>query len=153
MIKVATSMKLRRLSKPGDEALCIASIMKLDVSAIAGTANDVEGRMCALWTAMAGVDRGIYKDVVFSTLRRLCTDGFRWAPASLQQSVFSMVEIPSDETNASAQRATLISRGLLVKLPGFKIRIEYPHPQLPSTLWPGNELARDVVHLRHPDGR
>ena len=153
MIKLATSMKLRRLSKPVDEALCIASIMKLDVSDIAGMENDVEARMCALWSAMAGVDRGIYKDIVFSTLRRLRTNGFRWAPASLQQSVFTMGEIPSDDTNASAQRATLISRGLLVKLPGFKIRIEYPHPQLPSTLWPGNELARDVVHLRHPDGR
>ena len=154
LFQVTRAIRLRRVSKQVDEPLCIASLMDFDVRNMTSMDEDAEGRMCALWKAMAGASPLIYKDIVFNTLRRLRTEGFRWAPASLQQSSFGHGQLPTAETDESSrQQATLTSRGLQVKLPGFKIRIEYPHPRLPSTLWPGNELVRDSIHLRHPDGR
>ena len=152
-VKAARAVRLRRVSKHVDEALCIASVLKLDVSKIASMDEDGEGRMCELWRRIGSSGDLIPKDIIFNTLRRLRTEGLRWAPASLQQSAFSHGELSATVYHPSMTQATLISRGLLVKLPGFRIRTAYPHSQLPSTLWPGNELARDTVHLRHPDGR
>lgn len=94
----------------------------------------------------------ITADIVFNKLRRLRTKGYRWAPASVQDSVFSHSGLLSNPN--AIQTATLTANGLVAKFPAWRICAESPPPDIPLTSWHGNRSAdAGNINLRHPDGR
>ncbi|KAF4616230.1 hypothetical protein G7Y89_g15176 [Cudoniella acicularis] len=74
------SLKSRAVSVPGDEALCLACIMGMDLSLFTAIpSSNPLARMALFWKLMPRIPLGL----VFSTAcQKLTTPGLRWAPTS-----------------------------------------------------------------------
>ena len=147
----ARSIHQRRVSKPHDEPLCIATVLDLDPQGNVARAAGPD-RMPKVWQLMPRCRRGIPKTIIFAQLPRISKPGFRWAPATLQQSIASTSEIPVTHNDDPNMQGVPCPQGLQVKFPGWRIRVEQPPHGLPEDLWTGNSLANNFVHLRGPDG-
>ena len=124
----------RSVSVRTDEALIIATLLGLDLSAILDGAE--EYRFHHLWTLIPSTARGIPKNVVFRVGPRLKESGFRWAPATLlNNSDRNMNLIFLETTPDEAGQGLPSPDGLLVRLPGFNIVMAPLRECLPSNPW------------------
>ena len=73
----------RAVSVAADEALCIATLLKLSLEEIQAVPEDAEDRMCKLWKLIAVKYGGIPQKILYLGYPRLPTAGFRWAPRTL----------------------------------------------------------------------
>jgi hypothetical protein len=78
MMSLASSFEYRTTSKAGDEAICLAIMLDLDMSAILGSDGAPE-RMKQLFMTLGEVPLGI----IWSDGEKLALKGARWAPSSL----------------------------------------------------------------------
>ena len=85
-----------------DEALCIATLMNLDVSKILPLSSEEE-RMCKVWDLLASANNGsLPRNMVFLDGVKLDRRGYRWAPSTL---------LPAGERYLNPQIRTLRWRG------------------------------------------
>ena len=106
-INTWNSMKIRRTSKVGDEIICFASLLGLDVKEILST-DDREQRMRICISLMSCVPLGL----LYTFGPKLGIDGYRWAPCSLFQ------EERIDPTSDQIQRD---EKGLILTKPGLML--------------------------------
>jgi hypothetical protein len=76
---LAEGLANRETSKPGDEPICIASILKMDVKGLVDLPDDK--RMEALYAKVGRASPSL----LFMPHPKLQTDGFRWAPSTFLQ--------------------------------------------------------------------
>ena len=85
-----------------DEALCIATLMNLDVSKILPSSNEDE-RMCKIWDLLASSNNGLLPcKMIFLEGVKLERRGYRWAPSTL---------LPPGERYLNSQSRTFRWRG------------------------------------------
>ena len=108
---IAHALQYRSTSMAIDEALCIGTILKMDISRILSVSSSQ--RMVQVWTLLG--ERGELKQsAVFDKGRKLNVTGFRWAPATfLQHSCY---------TSEHAPTAKLTGSGLLFDSPAFVLQ-------------------------------
>lgn len=91
----------RNTTVASDEALCIGTLMNLDVSRILPLSGDE--RMCKVWDLLASANNGSLPcKMIFLHGVKLNRRGYRWAPATL---------LPPGEGYLSVQSRTLRWRG------------------------------------------
>ncbi|CAL8581162.1 hypothetical protein XPA_006865 [Xanthoria parietina] len=115
-----TSLQSRSVSVPTDEALCLFTLMGLDIAKV--TAVPPLERMNVFWRTFNSVPASFF----FSRApRKLLEPGLRWAPSSLMQceSMWSWLGPPelSDPTEDDIH-AVPTNEGLLAPLPGLLFR-------------------------------
>lgn len=149
---VVNAIRYRRVSKQADEPLCVSTMLKLGTEVVAEAPE--EKRMEALWTLMSKARPGIPKSIIFNALPRLSGAGFRWAPATVQQSVTMHPQLIVTNDDRSEAKATLVEAGLKVKFPAWRIVTGRQPPHgLPMTLWQRAVEGETMLHLRSSDGR
>lgn len=84
------ALNFRAVSVPGDEPLCIATILGLDIRRIIAQTgeNAAQKRMAIVWEQIPRLLGGIPPDVIFHVDNPLDIVGFRWAPRSLLAAEF-----------------------------------------------------------------
>lgn len=142
-------LSYRRVSVQTDEALCIAAVFDLDMEAV--LREEPERRMEIVWSLMLGSKRGIPETMIFNEQPRLTSIGYRWAPATLQQSVTRFQTLPPRGDRVA--RASTLCHGLPVSRPGYRIRLAGPPSCLSSDFSPPIEPEHLLCRLRDPDGR
>lgn len=104
-INTWNSIKTRQTSRRGDELICFAHLIGLDVADLLYT-DDTDWRMKTLFSMLPYVPRGL----LYTAGPKLNTDGYRWAP----QSIFTDERI--DPTSTAVERD---EKGLRIKAPGI----------------------------------
>ncbi|MCJ1287815.1 hypothetical protein MMC26_007167 [Xylographa opegraphella] len=77
------ALSRRAVSVPADEALCITTLLDLNLREIVAVPAEHEARMCKLWELIAKKYGGIPQSILTLGYTRLETEGFRWAPKTL----------------------------------------------------------------------
>jgi len=137
----------RSVSVPTDEALCIGTLMHLDVSAILKV-EPKEDRMQKVWELIASSKEGISSAVIFFDGPKIGAQGFRWALQSLltpPKSIFAPTtrrQIWEVKTRGTTDR-----RGLRVEYPGFRIFRKEHNDGKPRNPWPGMKRIGESVLL------
>src|SRR5436305_1924174 len=78
IISLCNALEYRTTSRPSDEAMCLTSIMGLDVGKVVQVGGSSESRMRAFYTQLLEIP----PTILFHRGERLQADGFRWAPLS-----------------------------------------------------------------------
>ncbi|KAI0383681.1 hypothetical protein F5Y04DRAFT_19052 [Hypomontagnella monticulosa] len=102
------ALRFRRTSKKEDEAICVASLLNLDLKNIISVKTGAE-RMAKLWQAIGEFPTGL----LFTLGPRLQEEPFCWAPASMLES--------GNPLSDNGQRAVLHEDGLHLQSPGWVI--------------------------------
>jgi hypothetical protein len=132
------ALNFRNVSVATDEALCIGTLMSLDLHEILQVMPK-ENRMQKVWELIALKKSGIPAEVIFLEDKRIEAEGWRWAPKSLlhvkkgvQKTVTRML------CWKPSQMGEIDARGLRVQYPGYRItkRVEYGDRRPPNP-WPG----------------
>lgn len=124
---IRQTLSFRKTSRKEDEALCLASILDLDLSKILATTEDK--RMLQFWKLVHQVSSGL----AFSqATHKLCEPGYRWAPVSFMGDT-NVAWAGPDHLNIKLD-ASSSSSGLLVKLWSFRfVPLERDLPALFSS--------------------
>lgn len=138
---VANALRGRSTSKQADEAICLASLLDVDVEPIAKL-DGPEQRMKAFWDAMSPC----YRDLVFWQGECLQEKGYRWAPSTFI-SVTGDILTPFRHDSPIEQLATPTSEGLLFQFPGIMIGKVKKGLQL---FWLRNVEGRSTVQPEFP---
>lgn len=133
------ALEYRTTSKRTDEAVCLASILGLDVRSVVDAGDTAEVKMCAFYKQISEYPA----EILFHRGKRLGSDGYRWAPCSFLSSGSSQSAIfRSDFSNV----CRLDDKGLHGRFPGYIITdIKHPEsngnhfhfvdPDNPEMLW------------------
>ncbi|KAK7423425.1 hypothetical protein QQZ08_009103 [Neonectria magnoliae] len=107
----SNQLAFRSLSRPGDEALCLARSLDFAPDQVRSIidAHD-EDKMCVFWSALKEIPQGL---LVWSG-PRLDQPGFRWAPSTLRNYSFNYFD-----PGLTPSAAIRTDRGLQLKLPGW----------------------------------
>lgn len=107
------ALNSRSVSVLGDEPLCIATVLGLDIGRVVAEngANATQKRMAIVWEMIARRLGGIPPDVIFFVDNPLDIVGFRWAPRSLLAA-----DVQHDTDDLHAERESLPSTLVLVPL-------------------------------------
>lgn len=126
-----------------DEALCIATLMNLDVSKILPLSGE-DDRMCKVWDLLATANKGsLPRKMIFLDGVKLKRRGYRWAPSTL---------LPPGERYLNPQSRTFRWRGpqgkptpegLMAEYPSYRFRA-YPD-STPSPIW---AILYEMPHVR-----
>ena len=138
-------MQRRRASVWTDEALCIATLLRLDSETIARAVPTC--RMEAVWKLMSRMPRGIPSTIIFNTLPRLTTPGFGWAPSTLMAN-----DSRSDLSFGlpHSRKGTLKNAGLKVEYEGWKLREARPPWGISKDFIPGLvDQSRHAINAGH----
>ncbi|KAI2467335.1 hypothetical protein F4781DRAFT_313385 [Annulohypoxylon bovei var. microspora] len=100
------ALRFRRTSKKEDEAICMASILNLNLSTIVSSKTAAD-RMAKMWEAIGVVPTGL----IFTTGPRLEQEPFRWAPASMLDAGMPLSD--------NGQRGVIHEDGLHLQSPGW----------------------------------
>ncbi|KAL8998899.1 MAG: hypothetical protein Q9169_002118 [Polycauliona sp. 2 TL-2023] len=114
------ALRHRAVTVATDEPLLIGELLKLDVAFILD--GPESSRMQRLWSLMPSINRGIPQDILFRGTPRLSEPGFRWAPATLRNTEFSIND---------CETGILTTSGLCVQLAALPIAIL---PTLPGLM-------------------
>jgi hypothetical protein len=121
---LAQALKRRATSYAGDEAICLATLLRFPESCVRQISriprSDVSGRMKEFWTLMGSGH--IPPHIILNGARRLDIKGFRWAPQS-----FLHVDAYMETIWKSPPTARLSESGLLVTLRGFVLTVPALH--------------------------
>ena len=82
LIILDQALQFRSVSVATDEALCIGTLMSLDLAAVLAV-RPKEDRMQKVWELLALKYGGISADLIFFEEDRIDAPGWRWAPKSL----------------------------------------------------------------------
>ncbi len=118
-----SALKNRTTSRVGDEPLCIAILLDLNIDELQKAPAD--DRVRKFWSLHV---KGLPASVLFLPGKKLLNEGFGWAPADLMQ-----LKILGTEINC---RGMITRRGLQISYPGFTLSQpdHSPNYVLP---WPG----------------
>lgn len=151
------ALQHRSVTVSTDEALCISTLLSLDLHAVLSV--PAEDRMRVVWEKLAESKHGIPAAIIFFTGRRMDVAGFRWAPASLLSVSQEGID-PNERFNylESLKAECLTHYGLQVRSKGFRIRPKSYHDGLPHDPWWGGlrdkndgrprRIAESFVHFR-----
>lgn len=143
------ALQFRSVSVASDEALCIGTLMSLDLPAILAV-EPKEDRMQKVWELLAAKKGGIPALVIFFEEHRISAAGWRWAPRSLlgvEKSIYQAnVRIVRW---AEGQQGLPTPLGLKVHFPGFKISVSKYKDGKPRHPWPGlKRIPEAYMHFR-----
>jgi hypothetical protein len=152
------SLFFRTVTVPSDEPICLATLLSLDISAIAA-ATTHEDRMALVWSELARRYGGIPPRVIFIEDQPMTKSGFRWAPLSLLRSSSPTGSIISANDkairfsmaglNASAAGVPT-PRGLRVRFAGARIGSRPLAPGFELHPWQGMLRSReDMLQVKH----
>lgn len=82
LMKLQWALNSRSVSVPKDEALCVATLLGLDLTRVLSE-DSAQRRMAAVWKMVAEMLKGIPPKAIFFVDNPLDVEGFRWAPRSL----------------------------------------------------------------------
>jgi hypothetical protein len=144
----------RSVSVPTDEALCIGTLMSLDIKKILDV-GEKEDRMQKVWELIAASEEGISSAVIFIEGTKLDSLGWRWALRSLLKPEKSIYD-PSTRILRwkVTSRGTTSSRGLRVQYPGYRIALRPQHDNdtILRNPWSGiNRVAEFMIIFRDLD--
>ncbi|QIX00213.1 hypothetical protein AMS68_005730 [Peltaster fructicola] len=145
--EAAQGVASRRVSYASDEPICLATVLGLDSEEV--TRTPANRRTERLWQLVSQHDRGIHESVIFNTLPRLATQGFRWAPVSFLQPIERMLDfvtMPND-TN----KGVLVARGLRVRRAGWRLQCEGPPGYFQDNFLRQTDMG-SVTYAMHVDG-
>jgi hypothetical protein len=108
------ALEYRTTSRRTDEAVCLASILGLDVRPVVEVGDNIEARMCAFYKQISEYPL----EILFHRGERLRSDGYRWAPLSFLSSGSSESAIFRSDLNNVCH---LDNKGLHGRFPGYLI--------------------------------
>lgn len=129
----------RKTSKLADETICFATLLDLDPGFL--LREDENKRMETFLRKIGAFQQGL----IFNELRRLQTDGFRWAPRSFLSQAKPLwpklnAELSKrDRDNYLAYGVLRYRGGLLVRFPGIKLLCRGSHLKNMMALVPRND--------------
>jgi len=154
-----SALKHRAVAVATDEALCIATLMSLDVSDIISFPENQ--RMCKVWKLLVRSQTGVPAGIVLFSEPRLKVPGFRWAPASTLGFAKSDVSRLGRAANWQSPRSEAVTPfGLQVRFPGFYLRPPSYDDNLPRDPFMGSlrrkngkigRLYEDFIYFQTPD--
>jgi hypothetical protein len=110
---IMSSLKFRATSVASDEALCLGVMLNVDVMRILQASTNHEERMAKLWSLVSEVPAEL---AIFDG-RRLTSENFRWAPATLLSPVNhgwgALIRY------SRGQNGKITPDGLTIQFPGF----------------------------------
>lgn len=113
------SLSARSTSEPTDEAICICSLMGLDLKPILDISVDEPScaslRMRAMWKQWSALPQAM----IFDHAPRLPYKGYRWAHSTFIRTRDSWIPFVGTDTNATIDTE---GEGLLVALPAFVLQ-------------------------------
>ncbi len=122
----------RNTTVASDEALCIATLMNLDVSKVLPLSG--EDRMCKAWDLLAAANSGLLpRNMIFLDGPKLSRRGYRWAPSTLLPPGERFHPVQSRLLRWRGPQGKPTSEGLIAEYPSYKIR-PYSGPS-PSPIW------------------
>ncbi|KAM3075409.1 hypothetical protein ACMFMG_007154 [Clarireedia jacksonii] len=131
------ALLLRGVTVATDEPLCIGTLMHLDLAKILAV-EQKERRMEKVWELLEKSENGIPASIIFLEETKISTLGWRWALKSLLHSenviLFSANRFPH---GVDYKRASIVSGGLKVTYPGYRIKIREYGDGKPRNPWPG----------------
>ncbi|KAK5657621.1 hypothetical protein OQA88_2693 [Cercophora sp. LCS_1] len=166
---IQSSLDFRSVSYPSDEAICIATLLGLDLPAILDSSlpsdseeTTTEKRMCTLYRLLSEADGGIPARLIFSVDTPLLTPGFGWAPKSMlgngdirgKAHGLEFTEIKDGFSVPGRTPSGLITEyGLAVDFPGWLLKPKALAEGLPLHAWEAvlNVSKEDFVLFR--DGK
>lgn len=110
MVTLENMLPFRTTAKSSDEAICLGSMLGLDTGSIAEAPK--ESRMKLVWSRLPEIPSG----VIFWPQPKLKQEGFRWAPSTLLNATYQLIDHKWE-----AGKATLCPEGLQVRYPGRKL--------------------------------
>lgn len=135
------ALQYRTVTVPSDEALCIATLMSLDIKEIIHVENEQE-RMVMVWRLIAGGLNGIPSRIIFFVDNNLDISGWRWAPRSLLGSgsdqsmdTFQRWSRFSQDGAKSKYWGSIHQLGIRVQFPGFVLIAKPRAPGMPLHPW------------------
>ena len=106
------ALRRRSTSNLSDEAICLASILGLDIDQVVQAGNTPEIRMCAFYKQLSKLPQHI----LFHRTECLQTDGYRWAPSSFTGTRYLDFDFHRPDSHIVSERD---DNGLRVRFPGF----------------------------------
>ncbi len=132
----------RNTTIASDEALCIATLMNLDVSRILPLSAD--DRMCKTWDLLAAANDGsLPRNIIFLGGPKLRRAGYRWAPSTLLPPSERFHVVQTRWVRWHGPQGKLGAQGLMAEYPGYRL-FRYPGPA-PSPVW---DVLLDVPQYR-----
>jgi Heterokaryon incompatibility protein (HET) len=112
LYSLTRALRRRSTSKFSDEAICLASILGLDIGKVVRSGATCEARMCAFYQQITEIPQHI----LFHRTKCLQTEGYRWAPKSLIGTRFLDFDFHLPDNHIVSVRD---EKGLHVCFPGF----------------------------------
>jgi hypothetical protein len=152
LIVLDQALQFRSVSVATDEALCIGTLMSLDLAAILAV-RPKEDRMQKVWELLALKYGGISTDLIFFEEDRIDAPGWRWAPRSLLSIQKSIHQANVRKVRwAGSQLGQPTPRGLRAQYPGFEISVKRIRDGRPRNPWPGmTRIPEAYIHFRDED--
>ncbi|KAL9071181.1 MAG: hypothetical protein Q9161_004358 [Pseudevernia consocians] len=131
----------RNTTVASDEALCIATLMNLDVSEILPLLG--EDRMCKVWDLLAVANSGsLPRKMIFLDGAKLSRHGYRWAPSTLLPPGERFHPVQSRVLRWCGPQGKPTSKGLMAEYPSYRFH-PYSGP-FPSPIWEVLHKMRQV---------
>ena len=141
---LSEAVRWRSTSKSGDEPICLATLLELDLSEILDCPE--EKRQIKL----LHLQRQLPKDILFWAGTKLHDDGYRWAPRSfLSRPHYSMTEI--GDTLQTEASAVCTPKGLLAPYVGIVVDEIAPLPMSVSLGALGNFIIMALPETQDSD--
>ncbi len=122
----------RNTTVASDEALCIATLMNLDLSKILPLSG--EDRMCKAWDLLAAANGGLLpRNMIFLDGPKLSGRSYRWAPSTLLPPGERVLPVQSRLLRWRGPQGKPTAKGLMAEYPNYRIR-PYSAPS-PSPIW------------------
>ncbi|KAI9641931.1 hypothetical protein NHQ30_009800 [Ciborinia camelliae] len=127
----------RSVTVSTDEALCIGTLMCLDLRQILSV-EPKEDRMRKVWELIGKTEEGIPAHVIFLEESKLEMQGWRWALKSfLQPEKVLLYSTGKFVRTTSLQKGKIDPRGLRVQFSGYRIKCREYDDSKPPDPWPG----------------
>lgn len=129
----------RSVTVPTDEALCIGTLMRLDLRKILSV-EPKEDRMQKVWELIGNSEEGIPAHVIFLEESKIEIPGWRWALKSfLHPEKVLLNSVGKFVRTTSVQKGIIDPRGhgLRVQFPGYRIKCRIYDDWKPRNPWPG----------------
>ena len=122
----------RNTTVASDESLCVATLMKLDVSRILPLSS--EDRMCKVWDLLAAANNGsLPRNMIFLDGPKLKRRGYGWAPSTLLPPSERFHPISSRLNRWRGLQGKPTPEGLFAEYPSYRFR---PYSRLcPLPVW------------------
>jgi hypothetical protein len=150
LISLQCALEFRSVTVPSDEALCISTLMSLDLKYVQEVDDQVP-RMCRVWELLERSLGGIPSGVIFFEDDPIDLPGWYWAPRSMLTNSSSGLDPNQRQLRwKTDQEGSITKRGLRVRLPGMLLRPRGRPQDMPLYPWEGiNRTRQEQIFFKN----